>query len=279
MTYDPVDKDDWEKLKDNMAVVASFNYKSYSNTFLQRRVQVRLHALKVPTYKQYMEILRSNSLERELLLKELTIHVTNFFRDTSMWTALINEVIPDMIDNKRKKGMNSINIWSAGCSSGEEPISLAICFIEALGKSLKDFKIQIIGTDSDAQTISHAEAGEYFETQFKEIPKQYINKYFTKRFDADDNVVYTINPEVASIIRYEQNDISSKFKLKNMDLILCRNTVIYFDAPTKNKLYEDFYDCLNDDGFLILGKTEILQGPARNKFLLSNTHERIYLKI
>ena len=285
MSIEMIDAENWDLLKRMIKKLLGFDPSSYTNSFMQRRVLVRLHALKIATYKEYISILKDSRHEQELLLKELTIHVTNFFRDQSMWIELKDKVIPLILGEKHSSGANSINLWSAGCSSGEEPLSLAICFLEALGEDLKGFKLMILATDCDAETIRRAKLAEYDEMQFKEMPKGYMEKYFSKK-DVDvkigsntlSTVVYTPKPFLKSMITYEQDDILSRKKFRNLDLIMCRNTVIYFDIETKTRLYDTFYDCLVHNGFLILGKTEILQGPIRDRFQMYDLHERIHVK-
>jgi chemotaxis methyl-accepting protein methylase len=273
---DVTDPQNWNILKEQIKLWTGFNHTSYNDKFLQRRIQVRLNALKLSSYSEYAQALKTNIKEHDLLLKELTIHVTNFFRDQSMWMFLMDKVVPEILALKELTGSDTINVWSAGCSSGEEPISLAICFTEIMAEAkyskFKNIKLKILATDYDAGIIKKAKIAEYEKIQFNELPKIYLEKYFK----TTDGLIFTPIDSIKSIIQYEQDDILSEKKPKRLDLILCRNTVIYFDALSKAKLYSEFYDSLNSKGFLILGKTEILQGTAREKFELYDLHERIH---
>ncbi len=266
------DKENFESLKKTITRLVGFDCSHYTDSFLERRVEVRLRVTKLNSYMEYARLLQKDEEEKEKLNKELTIHTTNFFRDASFWDIFIKEVIPTLTD--LKKQTKTINIWSAGSSTGEEALSIAICFYEALGESLGGFKVKITGTDLDTDTIQKAREANYEENQFREMPNKYKEKYFDKA----EGKLFAAQPLIKKIVSYKTGNIISDIKPRNIDLIFCRNTVIYFDLKAKSKLYEEFYDCLNNGGFFIMGKTEVLQGMAREKFQVFSNTERIYIK-
>jgi len=262
------------KLKEKITALVGFDCSKYSDAFLVRRISVRLRANQYEMYLDYIKLLENNEDEREMLHKELTIHVTNFFRDKIMWDLFKKRVIPVLIEMKKTKQFRTISVWSAGCSSGEEPLSIAICFLEILGPRLEGFDIRILGTDINAEMIETAKAGLYEEQQFSEMNPDYLEKYFEK---VDDNI-FRANKEIMNMVRYKAGDILSDPRPFNVDIVFCRNTVIYFSVEAKSRLYEDIFLSLNNGGFFILGRTEILQGPARQKFTVFDSRERIYHK-
>ncbi len=268
------DPEFWEKLLVVISKNLDFVTSNYSQTFLKRRVEVRLRATNLNSYKDYADFLVSNAEEKQKLDKELTIHVTNFFRDSSVFEAFKNNVVPELVKRKKLQGKKTISVWCAGCSTGEEPIGVAICFLEALKTLGSSFSVNILGTDLDAHTIQKAQEGVYENIQFREMKPEYKEKYF----ETLEPGRYRVKNEIKSLINYRTGDILSPNKPKNLDVLFCRNTVIYFDLPTKSKLYTEFYDCIENEGFLILGKTEILQGEARDKFKVFDAKERIYIK-
>jgi chemotaxis protein methyltransferase CheR len=267
------DSQEWPLLKEKIRQLRIFDTDQYNNSFLVRRLHSRLVALKMSSYKKYIHLIETSPNERKLLAQELTIHVTNFFRDRSMWSLFTELVLPELIRQKREISSKKIDILSAGSSTGEEPISIAICLHEALGNSAKNWNIKILGVDIDAESIEKAHQGIYDEISFKETPQFLIAKYF----DKIDERNYTPKKFIKDNITYRKYDV---FNLSSgsFDVIFCRNTVIYFDLKAKSTLYENFYKMLNNNGFLIIGKTEILHGRARDMFQVFDDVERIYVK-
>lgn len=271
---DVSDPQNWEKLTQAITKVIGFNSSHYSKSFLMRRVEVRLRATNLNSYEEYSRLLMTSEDEKKKLDKELTIHVTNFFRDTTIFEVFTNEVLPYVFNLKEQQNRQRVKIWSAGCSTGEEAISIAICVLEAKRKFKGNISVEILGTDLDPQTVAKANQAHYEELQFREMKDDIKQKYFNK---VSDNM-YTPHAELRQLITFKQGDILGADKPKSLDIIFCRNTVIYFDILTKSKLYKEFYENLLDKGFLVLGKTEILQGDARNLFKIFNGKERIYQK-
>lgn len=270
---EPKDENNWEPLKKLITVKTSFNCYNYTDKFLRRRVWTRMYSLNLEKYVEYHKILEFQSGEKDMLLKELTIHVTNFFRNKEAFDAFVAETVMEVMNRKSQTKNHSLKIWSAGCSTGEEPFTIAMILLEILQMRIKDFNISILGTDYSPETIEKAKIGIYEEPQLKEAPPEYIGKYFEKIEDK-----YAIKPEVKNLVKFEVGDILSDNKPTNMDIIFCRNTVIYFTIEQKDKLYQDFYNNLNPSGFLVLGMTESLTGPAKEKFKVFNNSYRIYQK-
>jgi chemotaxis methyl-accepting protein methylase len=264
------DPENFEQLKSIIIKLGIFECNRYSDSFIQRRIEVRLRSTGLFNYVNYIKLLNQSNDERAKLGNEFTIHVTNFFRDTSMWSLLKEKIIPLIVSSK--KNGESIQVWSAGCSSGEEPLSIAISFVEALGANLDKYNLSILATDLDKDTVTKAQAAAYELEQFKEMPPEYIDRYFNK-IDSK----YVAKPTILKYIKYRVLDVFGE-KSKNLDIIFCRNTVIYFSIDAKSKLYLDFYTSLKNNSFFIMGKTEVLQGPARDLFQIYDNHERVYVK-
>ncbi len=267
---------EWIFLKNEIENLRIFQTHHYRDSFLRRRVNVRMRALNIQSYMEYFLVLKKLSEERELLRKELTINVTRFFRDFSVYKLIKEKIIPNILRYKKERSQFSIRCWSAGCSTGEEAYSLAILFKEVLKKEKKRFNLKILGTDLDKPIIDKAKQGIYGEQQLKELKNSdpfLFQKYFIKREDS-----YIIDKEVKRLVDFQVGDILSSTKPQNLDLILCRNTVIYFSDETKKRFYHDLYNILNTNGYLILGKTEKLIGPAQGMFKIFNGRESIYFK-
>ncbi len=268
------DPENWNNLKAVITRTTGFQTENYTESFLKRRVDCRLRVLNLKSYAEYSKLLITTPAEKDPLLKELTIHVTNFFRDKEMYDVFFAQTIMELLKRKEGSGDKSIRVWSAGASTGEEAYSVAIMISEILGERLKDFNIRIIATDLDAPTIEKAKLGHYEEIQMKEVPEDYKKRYFDTESD-----LFKVKDSIKKMIDFKVGDILNPLKPKNIDILFCRNTVIYFEKDVKEKLYSEFASCINSGGYFVMGKTETLSGPAKDMFDVVDTRERIYRKL
>jgi chemotaxis protein methyltransferase CheR len=271
-----IDKE-FEQLKYNVKELLNFNTFQYKDTYLGRRFASRLRALHLETYHAYWELLKNDSKEQEILLQELTINVTEFFRDTPVWDVLLTDVLPHLIKEKQGK----IRIWSAGSSDGKEAYSIAMLLANLVGENELICKTEIIGTDIDHDCLLHATTGKYQSRPG--LPQTDIRKQLSfiktpeKYFDIKDDI-FQVKLRMKSPVSFQYHDLISGPKKHNFDLILCRNVVIYFTRQLQEVLYKDFYNALNPGGFFIMGKTETLVGESRELFIPYNLKERIFRK-
>ena len=250
-----------------------FNLELYRESYIKRRMNVRMHSAEVKTYRDYYTFLRKNQDESKMMVEELSINVTKFFRDLSTWKFCRDTIFPKIIAAKKECGEKRICIWSAGCSFGEEAYSISMLMHELLGEEINRWHIDILASDFDQGAIDIAQTAVFDETHFTETPQKYMDKYL-EPFDGK----YRVLPKVKKLVRYRKHDLISGDKMKNMDMVFCRNVVIYFGDELKKRLYTDYYDALNLGGYLMIGKTELLTGDARNMFKIINSTERIYRK-
>jgi len=244
----------------------------YKENCLKRRIDVRLRATGAQTYPEYMTVLKRDPSEYDRLLDDLTINVTQFFRDTETFKAIKNDVIPKIISVKKKQNKKIIRVWSAGCATGQEPYSIGILFNEVLGRKISNFFISIYATDIDANSLKKARTAEY-DNSVSEVEENILRKYF--RHDGK----YKLNEEIKKMVKFKQHDLISDESLTHVDIILCRNALIYFSRELQQKLFKKFYEGLNKAGYLILGKTESLTGESARMFKQVNMRERIYQKV
>ena len=247
-----------------------FDFRQYKESSLKRRIQRRLRATKVESYKNYVILIDTDPKEYDKLINILLINVTEFFRDKEAFDIIKNEVLPDIIE---KKIESKLKIWSAGCATGEEVYSIAILLSETLGAKRNNFGISIYGTDIDRANLTKAEEGVYKpEIADGKIMDEILNKYF------DMNSSLRIKDLIKRNCFFKFHDLVLNKPLDDVDLILCRNVAIYFERPLQEKVYMDFYNALNDGGYLFLGKAETLIGPARVKFKIIDKRWKIYKK-
>jgi chemotaxis protein methyltransferase CheR len=249
-----------------------FGCASYKEKCLRRRIAVRMRARGVHTYRDYAAILDSDSREYELLLDALTINVTKLFRNWETFDALANDVIPQLWPGNGQH----IRCWSAGCASGEEPYSLAI-LMHREATQRRDEKalsrIMILGTDIDRESLKAAERGTFGEDAFADTPVAIRRRYFSPK------PPHSLDPAVKAMVRFERRDLLHEpAPSGGLELITCRNVIIYFDRGSQEMLFQRFFDALVPGGYLVLGKVETLLGPTRNQFVPVNPRERIFRK-
>jgi len=248
-----------------------FNCEEYKPTHLKRRLAVRLRANRSKSYEEYADLLSKNADEEKYLTETLTVNVTELFRNPETFESFRTIALPELI---RSKGLNrTLKVWSAGCSNGEEPYSVAIMLNEYLGSSLKKYNISIQATDIDDDSLKKAQAGIFQPKQLEKINKERLSRSFIKK-----DTSYQVIEELRKLVHVKHHDMISGLKMSGMDIIFCRNVTIYFEQNLQEKLYMDFYNALNDGGYFVMGKTESLVGPAAKLFKAVDLRERIYQK-
>jgi len=264
---------DFLALKNHILEHRSLDCNQYKDSYLQRRFAVRMRARGVDQYKDYIRLLSSDPCECDELMRDITINVTQFFRDGPVFRELEEEILPLLIYRKAIEGKSTIRIWSAGCSSGEEPYSLAIILKELLGDEIDSFRLEIIGSDIDEEMLLSAREGRYLPRQLVNVPPTYLEQYF--RLEKD---MYWLDQEIKDMVKFRTIDLFRTSAGSNLDMILCRNVVIYFTREMQERLYLEFYRSLNDGGFFVMGNTETLGGEASRLFNPVKSRERIFQK-
>ncbi|MFZ3384243.1 MAG: protein-glutamate O-methyltransferase CheR [Candidatus Methanoperedens sp.] len=265
------DEKEFSELKSIIKKKIGFNCEDYKQPHLKRRLAVRLRATESKSYKDYAQRLCKNEDEVKQLKETLTVNVTELFRNPETFDSVRDNVLPELI--KQKGIIKSIKVWSAGCSNGEEPYSIAILLNEFLGSSIKRYNISIQATDIDDDSIAKAEMAIYQPKQLEKIGQERINRFFVKK---DNN--YQVIDEVKKLVKVKRHDLISGPKFSGFDIIFCRNVTIYFEQNLQEILYMNFYNALNEGGFFVMGKTETLVGPSTQLFKRFDLKERIYQK-
>lgn len=247
--------------------------RGYRPKFLARRVSSRLNVRKVDSIPVYMRMLDREPDEYKRLLDSVSINVSRFFRDADVWGAVEEKVVPAIIDRKKKRHQRMIRCWSAGASHGEEAYSLSILFQEILDRSAADLSIRVYGTDIDEDGLRKARLAEYTPEFMREITPGRLSKYFTFT-----GASYILADAIRMITGFQHHNIVTDVPLRHIDLILCRNVLIYFSRELQGVIYNKFHQALNPGGFLILGKVETLWGGIKNSFATIDNKERIYQK-
>ena len=261
---------DFLALTRKISAERGFGCASYKEKCLQRRIAVRMRARGVHTYGEYSRVLDADASEYERLLDALTINVTKLFRNWDAYYAAAMHVVPALW----AAPLSTIRVWSAGCSSGHEPYSLAVLFhryADELRELSRLNRVDVLGTDIDRRSLMAARDGQFSESDFADTPAQLRARYFTS------TAPFTVSPSVRGMVRFEKRDLlADPAPGGPFHLIACRNVLIYFDRDTQARLFSVFHDALAPGGFLMLGKVETVLGPTRANFVAVDARERIY---
>jgi len=247
--------------------------------FLDDRCAKRMQVLGVKSLREYYECLTIKPIRQtELinLLNEITIGETCFFRNQPQLDAIRNVAIPQIIEAKSKLPVRNLRIWSAGCSTGEEPYTLSILLLEESAGRLKDWKFEIIATDLNERSISHAKAANYGDYSTRNLTPACKQKYFVER----DGSLH-VRPELQAHVNFSRLNLLDDARmafLKGMDIILCCNVLIYFDGASKRRVIQHFYNNLLPHGYFFLGHAESLYGISEEFRLVHMPGATAYVK-
>ena len=249
----------------------NFQCTNYKENYLKRRLLSRMSSLGINEYSDYNKYLLANPEEQERLKNALTINVTKFFRDPEVFSVIKSDLIPKILKNKQT---NHLRIWCAGCSSGEEPYSLAIILNE-LSHFNKDLDALIYATDIDKEMINRAKIGIYDEKSLENLTKSQIRRDFILQ----DNGKYQVRPHLKEKIRFIHHDLmQDRHVSRNLDIISCRNVTIYFTEEQKNDLTHYFHEGLSSKGFYIIGMSEFLSKRVQHLFKPYKPLQKIFTK-
>jgi two-component system CheB/CheR fusion protein len=242
----------------------------YKPTTIERRIRRRMALNRVSTLRDYLPILRSQPNEIEQLYDDILIRVTSFFRDPSMYEALKNEILPQLVHERRAD--DPIRVWVPGCATGEEVYSLAMVLLETIATSGFSCPIQIFGTDIGEEALQRARAGMYPESIAAEVGPERLRRFFN-RVDGG----YRISKAVRDCCIFARQNVTKDPPFSKLDLISCRNVMIYFGTALQRKALSMFHYALRHDGYLILGTSETI-GNFTNMFELTDRKHKIYRK-
>jgi chemotaxis protein methyltransferase CheR len=245
----------------------------YKDGYLKRRIGVRLRARGASDYLEYARILKTDPGEYNRLLDELTINVTQFFRDADVFERIADTIIPEIIESRRARKSRSIRVWSAGCSSGEEPYSIAILIDSALGDEIKDWSIRVVGSDIDDRSIHLARVGEYASVEM--IRGLDRDRYFD-RVKAEKGERFLVRENLKRLVKIEKQNLLEEHARRHFDMVLCRNVLIYFGRSVQAKMVGSLSSGLSKDGYLVLGKSETLSLQVVRNLKPVFPRERIY---
>src|SRR5213592_3049046 len=248
------------------------DFSAYKESTLIRRIQRRMALHRIEKMSQYARFLRDNKKEIEALFDDLLINVTRFFRDEALFRALKKRFLPALLKNKSKDRQPELRAWVPGCATGEEVYSLAICILETLGRGPSKMRVQIFGTDLSESVIEHARLGIYSSAIEKDVDRARLKRFFIKR-----DSTYQIHRNVRDICTFARQNITADPPFSRLDLISCRNVLIYLSPELHKRCIPQFHYALKPGGYLILGPAESV-GLYDELFKVVDKKNKIYAK-
>ena len=238
-----LETDNYEKFKKDILQLAGIDLNSYKEKQMRRRINTLITKNNVKTYNDYVALIKKDKEKFDQFINFLTINVSEFYRNPDQWKILEGQVFPELI----KKFGKNLKIWSAACSTGDEPYSLVM----ALSRQVPLANIKIIATDIDNQVLDTARMGLYNEKSIASVPDDLKKKYFTKFCSS-----YQISDEIKKRVEFKKHDLLKDPYPSGCNLIVCRNVVIYFTEEAKDVIYQKFHKALQPGGVLFIGSTE-----------------------
>jgi two-component system CheB/CheR fusion protein len=264
------DEDIFKQILTVLRVRRGVDFSYYKKSTLKRRIIRRMALNKIEKPADYLVFLRENKAEQDALYNDMLISVTNFFRDPKSFEILCSTLFPAIIS--KKTGEDALRIWVAGCATGEEAYSMAICLQEQLGDKAAAMKIQIFATDISEIAIAKARTGIYRPNELEGISTSRLQQFFTK---LDGN--YQVTKAIRDMCVFAQHNLLKDPPFSKIDLVSCRNVLIYLEPVLQKKALTTFHYSLNEEGYLMLGKSETI-GTNTDIFASYNIAEKIYLR-
>ena len=265
----------FEALLEFLKQQRGFDFTGYKRPTLIRRVLRRMQMAGVEGFDSYIDYLEVHPEEFAQLFNTILINVTSFFRDEAPWEYLRNEVLPQLL--AAKDPHEQVRVWSAGCASGQEAYSLAIAFAEAMGEEAFRARVKVYGTDADDDALNHARLAAYTAKDLETVDPALVSRYFEQA-----NGRYVFRPDLRRSVIFGRHDIVQHAPISRLDLLVCRNTLMYFNAETQSKILQSFHFALNGDGhgngYLFLGRAEMLLSHG-NLFTPLNLKCRVLAKV
>jgi two-component system CheB/CheR fusion protein len=255
---------------------SGLDFTSYKMTTLQRRLHRRMVATRTSTLAAYRRYLMRHPDEYPRLISSFLIKVTEFFRDPLLFAALREQIVPELVAAARQRasvqgsGWGELRLWSAGCATGEEAYSLAILIADLLGDDLDRFSVRIFATDLDGDAIAFARRGIYSASAIATLPPDLVARYFD-RVDGE----YVVQKRVRALVIFGEHDLAQRAPFPRIDLVLCRNVLIYFTLELQKRVLQLFAYSLRDNGYLVLGKAETTS-PLPEYFMAVQPSLKIY---
>src|SRR4051794_12404884 len=244
--------DGMEELLQYVKESRGFDFTGYKRASLTRRIQKRMAMAGADGYAAYQEILEAEPDEFVELFNTILINVTGFLRDPESWAYFAEDIIPRIVEGKEED--ETIRVWSAGCASGEEPYSLAVLMCDIVGEDRFRRSVKIYGTDADNEALVQARHARY---PIKALNSAFTEEQVSRYFEMED-LAMVFRKDLRRSVIFGRHDLVQDPPISRVDLLVCRNTLMYFNAEVQRRILGNFHFALNDGGYLFLGKSEAM---------------------
>lgn len=248
---------DFEHFRKIIYDESGITFSATNRPILDSRIKEILREKKMTSVDEYYKLITTDHEEMKKMLDSVTTNLTRFFRNQPHFDALINYVIPHVLEEKRKKGEHTIRIWSAGCSTGEEPYTIAMILKKILPLG---YDFQVTASDISLKSLMIGQSGFYADNKVDGVPPEYLSRFFTKSAGG-----YQINKEIMDCVKFDYHNLQHDAGQRNLDVIFCRNVMIYFDEPAQLVVLNRFWESMAQHSYLFIGHSESLFG-MKTKF-------------
>ena len=248
-----------------------FDFTGYKRSSIERRIAKRMGEVGVERYDEYLDYLQLHGEEFAELFNTILINVTSFFRDPQTWEYLASDLLPQLIESRSPD--SPIRVWCAGCASGEEPYTVAMVLARVLGEDAFRQRVKIYATDIDEEALDQARHGAYLPRAVEDVPREALERFFER---TDQR--YVFRKDLRRCVIFGRNDLVQDAPISHIDVMVCRNTLMYFTGETQAQILRRFHFALDDAGILLLGKSEMLITHA-NMFTPIDVKRRAFRKV
>jgi len=260
----------FKKFRDRIYDESGIHFSPSNRTILESRLKERLRKSGLETIDDYFKLISTKDEEMKILLDSVTTNLTRFFRNTAHFDTLKHYVIPDLVSFKREAGDKVVRIWSAGCSTGEEPYSIAMMLKDQLPAG---FSGEVTASDLSLKSLMTAKEGFYPDNRMNGVPEHYLKRYFERVSNG-----YTVKDEIKKMVTFDYHNLKNDSGKRNLDVVFCRNVIIYFDEAAQQAVINKFWDALSRHSYLFIGHSESLFGMETKFEFLKTDWACIYRK-
>lgn len=261
---------DFEKFRKLIYEESGIIYTSINRSILDSRIKDLIRTKNIPTPSEYYDLVTKSPEEMKMMLDSITTNLTRFFRNQPHFDTLINYIIPHLVESKKTSIDKKVRIWSAGCSTGEEPYTIAMILKEKLPFG---YDFQVTASDISLKSLLVAQKGFYETSKVQGIPPEYLDKYFIK-YDTG----YQMKQEIIEKIRFDYHNLKNDSGARNLDIVFCRNVLIYFDEQAQLAVINRFWNSMAPKSYLFIGHSESLFGMKTNFEFLKTDWSCLYQK-
>ena len=267
---DTLNDADFERFRKTIYDESGITFSATNRPILDSRIKEILREKKLDSVDDYYKLITSDHEEMKRMLDAVTTNLTRFFRNQPHFDALEKYVIPHVLEEKKKTGDKTVRVWSAGCSTGEEPYTIAMLLKRILPVG---YDFQVTASDISLKSLMVGQSGFYADNKVDGIPPDYLSQYFTKSAGG-----YQVNKEIMSKVKFDYHNLKNDSGMRNLDVIFCRNVMIYFDEPAQLVVLNRFWNSMASHSYLFIGHSESLFGMDTKFEFLKTDSACLYQK-